>query len=647
MGATCSACAEKRLGNELIVVSEDGLAPGMEYPMWVIPVSEFLKIQGAPKNHNELITSGKLVKWAPGMFCIFLSHQWLSNAHPDPEGKQTKICQEALQNIINGRVSVQSDFLSLVINGVDKIKKMDPKRFAEGYVWVDWMAIPQLQTREEDHKKLLEERRHSNASIESCDPANQGADTEGEVVESLSEMPLHAGQSNQWHRQSVLKSDMHKAVHSIPKYVEYSDVFFVVAPTLTHQDTNLRCDLETWRKRGWCRVELACRVLSKFDTMVTSVQTPVNMQFMNPVGWLKAPACEGDFSVKTDNTLVYPVLEAAFESKVTHEVKIGETGKASFYNALKFKQLVGFQKSAGIYDEKVHSKPTFLGNTGLPGFTPLMAAAIANNVKEVRSLLEAKAHWGDKMQKDEQLFFINKGMTALHLAAMHNNIEALEVLLESKADLEAKDGIGCTVFTTSCMTSTPPTIERLLDLKAEINSTSNFVQATPLMHAGAFGNFEILEVLLRRGANVNQHMAFGSQALHSLAFGGATGADAKMLVDAKADINWQRPVEGFAGHLMDKIGLVGVAVGSTSLGVRTAANYSNMTPLMTTVLSDNVDMCEYLLKAKADTTRKNARGQTAMDIAKMLKADNLISVLDQHGAKGSVLDIQPDALVGA
>ena len=39
---------------------------------------------------------------SPGMFAIFVSHQWLGSEHPDPAGEQMQVLRESLRNVIKG-----------------------------------------------------------------------------------------------------------------------------------------------------------------------------------------------------------------------------------------------------------------------------------------------------------------------------------------------------------------------------------------------------------------------------------------------------------------------------------------------------------------------------------------------------------------
>jgi len=309
MGTTCSVsvCQNKPLDeiNE-IVISKDGLAPGMLFPMWVLPMSEFLKIEGPPKSHTELIREGKLVQWAPGMYCIFISHQWLGKNHPDPEGKQVKAFQLALQSILNGKISVESGIIEQVTTFNKSVMDSDTlTRMASGYVWFDWFSIPQISVRDTGDEP-------------------GGQNTKPITSRSVPSEFDDVAPGGTHKEPSTMSNDMKNAVNSIPAYVEYCDEFFVVAPTLEHHDTNLTCDLQSWLHRGWCRVELVCRKLSQ-RTSVISVQGVAQVEYMAGYSWISAPAFEGDFAVPTDKEAVYPVLQMAFDKKIAYEKKIGKT----------------------------------------------------------------------------------------------------------------------------------------------------------------------------------------------------------------------------------------------------------------------------------------------------------------------------------
>ena len=53
-----------------------------------------------------------------------------------------------------------------------------------------------------------------------------------------------------------MKLDIAQAISSLPSFAAACDVFLVVAPVATHANTLQRCDLASYRGRGWCRAEM-------------------------------------------------------------------------------------------------------------------------------------------------------------------------------------------------------------------------------------------------------------------------------------------------------------------------------------------------------------------------------------------------------
>ena len=48
---------------------------------------------------------------------MFVSHQWASNTHPDPAGKQLKVFQETMANLLQGTTKASPDFATEAANG--------------------------------------------------------------------------------------------------------------------------------------------------------------------------------------------------------------------------------------------------------------------------------------------------------------------------------------------------------------------------------------------------------------------------------------------------------------------------------------------------------------------------------------------------
>merc|ERR1712224_1180903 len=67
--------------------------------MWTMPLNTFLDID-IVEPHENYLKEDKLKQHDPKKdFVIFISHQWLSEFSPDPNGTQLQILQDALRNL--------------------------------------------------------------------------------------------------------------------------------------------------------------------------------------------------------------------------------------------------------------------------------------------------------------------------------------------------------------------------------------------------------------------------------------------------------------------------------------------------------------------------------------------------------------------
>ena len=124
---------------------------------------------------------------------------------------------------------------------------------ASGYVWHDFTCIPQPLA-----QKLKLERAAGAATTGTADG---GAPPHAGMV-----APPHAGMIGADHRKASVEPDssvallaeqLKSAVDSIPSYVERSTMLWILVPPCDHHDIEgAVCDFNSWRSRGWCRMEV-------------------------------------------------------------------------------------------------------------------------------------------------------------------------------------------------------------------------------------------------------------------------------------------------------------------------------------------------------------------------------------------------------
>lgn len=151
------------------------------------------------------------------------------------------------------------------------------------------------------------------------------------------------------------------------------------------------------------------------------------------------------------------------------------------------------------------------------GDTPLHLAASYGNVK-VAQLLLAKGSDTEAVNKlankpfnnstpfesyTQTLFRLNtnsQGNTSLHLAVLNGHHEMVELLLDHRASITAMNGMGSTPLKLAVITDKVAMAQLLLDKGAV--DTINMGDIPPLHQAIDQDNFDMVKLLLERGANI-------------------------------------------------------------------------------------------------------------------------------------------------
>jgi uncharacterized protein len=275
---------------------------------------------------------------------------------------------------------------------------------------------------------------------------------------------------------------------------------------------------------------------------------------------------------------------------------------------------------------------------------------------------------------------IPKGkLTALHFAARAGQLEAARALIKARANLDAVDSDGTNALVIATMNGHPDIAIELLNAGADPKvadkygrtvlfaaTDMNTLDANPRPAPMMMGDKTYLDVVksaIAKGANVNATLKAGlpnwvSQggAHNPILREGATtflrasmsgdlvvmnlllqaGADPKLAtvgeklkpyseggpdrenfgetdaLQAAAGVGWRDEVS--RGRDQDAIDTIKLLM-ARGFDIN-AANGGGNTPLHGAAMRGSPAIVEYLLKAGADPARKNARGMTAMDIAK-------------------------------
>lgn len=193
------------------------------FPMMVMKMSTFMGLDRMT-SYEDMMKDNLVFEWTPEMGRVFfLSHQWTSFSHPDPDGEQLAVAQGFLSKVGEGKIkslfATEEEWLAFHYKESNRFLKFDvvgEEQMAsdvnEGYVWLDYASVPQAADPESEEQRL-------------------------------------------------------RAIDSIPFYVDHALCFLAIVPKVEHKDLKgTYCTYKSWMERGWCRLETQVHELRLFET---------------------------------------------------------------------------------------------------------------------------------------------------------------------------------------------------------------------------------------------------------------------------------------------------------------------------------------------------------------------------------------------
>ena len=262
----------------------------------------------------------------------FVSHQWVAKQHPDPEFKQMKVLQDALQRLLNSSGYVPLDWVTEV--GVPSAKGISYKDFQSRplFLWYDYFSVPQL-------------------GPGGC------ADDDGNQA---------------------------KAIMSIPAYVARCRYFFALCPTIDCPFEGKVLNVRTWAWRGWCRMERAARELSEDDKWIL-IQSPTALEVVGTHGsFVTGSVGEGEFAVEADRAKLAPIMEAIVNRKLILALRARDWPSYRRNLNLQAVYLRGLEPMTSRFHLNSDDVAGFLQENGLR-FGRLLATALCGHVRSGRA----------------------------------------------------------------------------------------------------------------------------------------------------------------------------------------------------------------------------------------------------------------------
>ena len=215
--------------------------PETGFPLYAMRMRDFLELTRL-EPHNTLAAKGLVVPVDfsgehRGERLNFVSHQWLAYAEADPEGAHLKTMQAIFRMAIAGESIFRSE--------------EDWNAYSKGYTAenagsASTKHASATQGSFGDEESVLRSEAHFLASI-----------ADGWVWMDYISIPQTVTCTTTEETLRVL-AEQKAAIHAIPSYVQHAQNFWICAPAgVRHADAGFEADYETWLARGWCRMEEA------------------------------------------------------------------------------------------------------------------------------------------------------------------------------------------------------------------------------------------------------------------------------------------------------------------------------------------------------------------------------------------------------
>lgn len=265
--------------------------------------------------------------------------------------------------------------------------------------------------------------------------------------------------------------------------------------------------------------------------------------------------------------------------------------------------------------------------------SPVVHAAMSGDKAALRTLVNQKADVNAPLAD---------GTTALHWAARAGDLDAVDLLLRAGANVKATDRYGLTALSLACTNADFAMVRKLLDAGADANATDPNGETLLMTAARTEGGAEVVNLLVERGARVNERDKIVSQTALMLAVRANQSDSVRLLLAHGAEV-----------HVRTRIGKTperrppNAGGGSHGKGIvrggwpdRGAQDPTpgGMTALLYAARDGRLDMARMLVAVGADVNQAEANKVTPLLIAIANDHLDVADFLLDNGAEVNAAD---------
>ncbi|CAJ1386850.1 unnamed protein product [Effrenium voratum] len=570
MGFRCSRKKTPLSRHATYLQNEAQAEAATSFPMFTVRLEDALQMSRV-EPHERLKEKGLLVEFKESLGkAVFVSHQWAEKDHPDPTSAQFRVFQDAMKNILSGRLDrIELDNFTEIVSPETKPLRTQELRSVKLFMWYDYFSCPQ----------------HSKGS----------------------------------------ESDLAKAIASIHAYVAKCSFFCALCPFLEDPVTAKVLSFSSWAERGWCRLERTICELSEGSWIV--IKGVDRLELVVGSQSLSSPICEGEFAVASDKLGFGPVLFAALRRRmrqalsrhdfVTYRVvrSLQSVYLRGLATELEMDDVPGFVPSCN--EDSASTVERFLYQNGFwnlhevdsAGFLPLHYAALGGQPELVKAMLDQRADPRKTARKGQPLLKTPPGVSALGLALLCGHNDAASLLIEAKANCQQR-GVISPALHLAAYSNNVQGMRLLFQAGCDPTSELDAFGSRTTYPACDAGSLAALEELIRRGEPL-------SLLLHVCAVSSACSSPlTRRLIDLKADIDEQwKQFMTLPARLFVRLQSLRYRFGTDTALTRQCYHFNGSTPLMLALLSGNFEIAMILLREGARLDLRNAQNFSALDLA--------------------------------
>ena len=285
------------------------------------------------------------------------------------------------------------------------------------------------------------------------------------------------------------------------------------------------------------------------------------------------------------------------------------------------------------------------------GYSPIMIASGYGNKEIVQLLLKNGAKPDNNCSESNP--------TALYFAAKQGFYDIVKILIQYKANINYTDADGMHPidlinfekdnmdilkfmvdngadykfkFFLAIGSNDVKSVKKMLKTE-NVNQTVSEIKLTPLMLACEYGNMEIIQLLIDKGAEVNQIDASGKSAI-VYTISSDKLEIARYLIDKGAELNLF--YDGISPLIK---AIIEEKWEFAELFIEKGANvnaFQTITPMDVTLFKQNYDFADYLIEKGADINLKGDHGNTALYNAAKEGDLESVNFLLNKGAKADI-----------